>query len=444
MTSYKWRRRQNILKVLSIASAIFSFTAFIITTLSYLNYRPEYNGLSPFIVLAITGFFALIFWLNKKDLTKIASLSFILFYFFINTYFVWQWSASLPMPIIIYALIIILSGILLGTRVSLFITITIATILIAATSLQSQGIINPNLYWKSNDAKISDKIPEIAILLIISSVIWLYNKEIRKSFSEANRANKELAKEKGLLAFKVSEKEREIQELHLQKMADVYKLAEIGKNSASIFHDLMNPLTAVSLNLQKINDEKSQKYLKEALIATDKMEDFILAIRQHIRQEESWQYFCLNEEIKQVVQITKHRLIKNNIQLKIIAPEIIKTYGSRHKFDQIILNLLNNAIDSYDKIKTNKLIKISVLMDESNQIKLSVRDYGCGINKENLDKVWEMFFSTKNNLHSGSGVGLALIKSIVEKDFAGKITVKSKAGDGTKFICCFPKRNEKY
>jgi len=174
------------------------------------------------------------------------------------------------------------------------------------------------------------------------------------------------------------------------------------------------------------------------------MEDFILAIRQHIRQEESWQYFCLNEEIKQVVLITKHRLIKNNIQLKIIAPKIIKTYGSRHKFDQIILNLLNNAIDSYDKIRTNKLIKITILMDESNQIKLSVRDYGCGINKENLDRVWEMFFSTKNNLHSGSGVGLALIKSIVEKNFQGKITVKSKSGHGTKFICCFPKRNEKH
>lgn len=444
MTSYKWRRRQNILKILSLASITLSAISFLITVISYLRSQPNYNGLSPFVGLLITIFFIIIFYLNQKKLTKIASASFISFYFLLNSYFVWRWSASLPMPIILYALIIILTGILLGTKISLLLTIATSVIILGATQLQINGLINPDIYWKANDAQISDKIPEIIILMIIFSVIWLYNKEIKKSFRETNLANFKLVKERGLLAIKVAEKEKEIKELHLQKISDIYKLAEIGKNSSAIFHDLMNPLTAVSLNLQQIKDTNSQSYLKDALIATEKMEKFILAIRQHIKQESFKQYFCLNEEIDQVLQIMHHRLIKNNIKIRLIIPKTIRTYGSRHKFSQIILNLLSNAIDSYDNLsKKDKDIKLSLLLTDDNNIKLSIRDNGCGIDPKNINKIWDMFFSTKNSIHAGSGIGLAAIKRIAEKDFHGQITVKSKLDNGTKFVCCFPKKHAK-
>lgn len=118
-----------------------------------------------------------------------------------------------------------------------------------------------------------------------------------------------------------------------------------------------------------------------------------------------------------------------------------------------MVNLINNAIDSF-KLDENhdqtigkninnkkKLIIISFTKNDDFNI-LSIKDSGCGIDEEVIDKIFNPFFSLKNKKedrfdHYHCGVGLNIVKKIIENDFSGKIEVKSEIGQGTEFIITF-------
>ena len=103
-------------------------------------------------------------------------------------------------------------------------------------------------------------------------------------------------------------------------------------------------------------------------------------------------------------------------------------------------NLIANAIDAYhlshdEKSLNNHEVKISSYKKDQ-LVYVEVEDHGEGIEKENLEKIFEPFFSTKND--QGMGIGLSLTRDIIEKSFKGKIRVESKRGQGAKFIVELP------
>lgn len=132
-----------------------------------------------------------------------------------------------------------------------------------------------------------------------------------------------------------------------------------------------------------------------------------------------------------------HRAQKSNVVVKFSDSGDVKFYGDAIKFNQIILNLVANAIDSY-MLKTGGRREVLVsLSNAGGRAEISVRDYGAGISKENLPKIFDPFFTTKGH-ERGTGIGLSIVKRIVEKDFGGSIEVKSKENKGSEFVVKFP------
>jgi C4-dicarboxylate-specific signal transduction histidine kinase len=105
--------------------------------------------------------------------------------------------------------------------------------------------------------------------------------------------------------------------------------------------------------------------------------------------------------------------------------------------NQVITNLISNAIDAYEPETPNKR-EISVCVKKKrNAAEIIVQDFGSGIKKEFLSLIFQPFFTTKN-FEKGIGIGLSICKDIIEKDFKGKITVTSQLHAGTLFVIAVP------
>jgi signal transduction histidine kinase len=100
--------------------------------------------------------------------------------------------------------------------------------------------------------------------------------------------------------------------------------------------------------------------------------------------------------------------------------------------NQVIINLMTNAIDavSLNSIEEQKKISISIWRTQLNTVQIEVSDNGCGIEESLMDKIFVPFFTTKEG---GNGIGLSLSRQIVRK-LRGKLTFRSQSGHGSKFI----------
>jgi signal transduction histidine kinase len=438
------RRPELILNILLVFSLACFFIINIIRIIDHLIYTEE-KGLPLWSTFLIFFFFAFLLWLSRRGKIKIAASLFIITFAFPMFYSFLVWGADLPSALLLAVLVITLSGILLGSRLAFISTLLITISLIFLTDWQARGLIKVENYWRSDPSQIGDAVTYSVLLFLIATVAWLFCKEINRSLKRAQLSETLLRAERDSLETKVEERTKELRELEAEKINQLYRLAEFGRISSGIFHDLINPLTAVSLNLEQIKNETDAKilnaksYLSQALLATSKMENLITSIKKQISRESVINLFSLNQEIEQIIQILSYKASRANVSIKfLLAPET-KLKGDAIKFGQIIINLLANAIEACEETKIGEIL-ISLTSSET-EIEIRVTDNGVGIPLENKNKIFAPFFSTKKNSGRGLGLGLASTKNIVEKDFQGRIEAKSQPGQGTVFIINIPKQN---
>ncbi len=167
------------------------------------------------------------------------------------------------------------------------------------------------------------------------------------------------------------------------------------------------------------------------------MEDLIACIKKSIRPENNKVNFCPRIEIETVINILAYKARKAKVEIVFSGAESFNIYGDPVKFSQIIINLISNGIDSSEFQTENTLKKVSVnLTKKDNSLIITVEDCGPGIAPENINKIFQPFFSTKNG--QGLGLGLSSTKTIVEKEFLGTIAVSSRPHEKTEFTVSIP------
>ena len=432
-------RQEHILNILlnSIITLIGVGTLIIFYRLFLLNIENyKHNSLSMFIILSILGLFLFLRFISYKGYSKVSSHILIFILFTLATYMGCKWGIDLPAEVLFYVLVIVTSGILIGSKLSIISTITVSLTMFVIGDMQNRNLIPVDRSWINEPWGYSDVIVTSIILSIIAIVLWLFNRELKKSETE-------LKNERDLLEIRIEEKTNELRIIQAKEIAQVYRFAEFSKLSSGLFHDLVNPLTALMLNINKVKlDSKDypnfnliQLEIDQAIKASEKMKDFIVSVRKQINFQNQKESFSLNNEIEESITILNYKARKEMIDIIFDANENIIIHGDPIKFNQIITNLLSNAIDAYDNTPKNKeiIIKLNKL---DNQIELEVIDNAKGIEINNLKNIFEPFFTTKNN-SDGLGLGLSLVKKIVEESFNGTITVSSKINHGTSFIIKF-------
>lgn len=206
-----------------------------------------------------------------------------------------------------------------------------------------------------------------------------------------------------------------------------------------VAHEIKNPLTPMRLTVQSFQ----RKFDPNDPEITKKLDDYTKTILQQIDTMSSVAGAFSNfasmpaqqNETLNVVNIVKMALEIFNedyIQFSALEDEIIAKLD-RTQLIRVITNLVKNATQSIPETQKHKVVFVTVFR-ENNQVKIAVKDNGKGISTQNTSRIFEPKFTTKS---SGMGLGLAIIKNIIE-NYHGTITFESEEGKGTEFLVSFP------
>lgn len=281
------------------------------------------------------------------------------------------------------------------------------------------------------------------IIILVIALFLLSHKEIKTSLNKIKSSEQDLEKEKTILLGKLEDQREEMKRFRTERMNELSKVAEFGRLSQGLFHDLMTPLTSVILHTEKLREVSSpetavvHKNLEKAIDASRRMAAYIQNIRTSMQNEQADHEFNLGDELENVTELFSFRSKTESVSIKSSITPQLMYYGDPIKLRQVFSNLISNALDSCNEKQTEgKRVNLSLFKKDSHII-FSAKDTGNGISPSHLEKIFNPFFTTKSP-DRGTGIGLSTVKSIVEHDLKGTIEVKSEVGKGTSFTIIFP------
>lgn len=216
------------------------------------------------------------------------------------------------------------------------------------------------------------------------------------------------------------------------------KLAGIGTLASGIAHEINNPLAAILGYAEIIqyqeNPELMKEFAKQIVYSAEKAADIILWLSKYSREAKDTiiSDVDLNQVINKSIEALKRTRSTSNIDVVACLRTIPKIKGNPTELRQIFLNLLYNAMDS---LQNNGNINISTRAKDG-FVEVDVIDSGIGIPKENLNRIFEPFYSTKEK-GSCAGLGLYIVSMLVKKH-QGEISVESQQGSGSTFTLKLP------
>ncbi len=302
------------------------------------------------------------------------------------------------------------------------------------------------------------------VLIIVSVIIYFYQVEMYEAKALVLAQQELLLSFNSQLEAQVQEKTFKLQELNeslelkvQQKLEELMqkdkiltvqsKQAVMGEMISMIAHQWRQPLSMTTLQISNLQIKKmlGNKAEEEELYqALSKISDTIIYLSQTIDDFKT--YFHPDKELSETdlcellqraVNFVSPRLKSDAIQIAIIkraTPLIHKTYIN--ELLQVILNILNNALDIFIKSNSKNAMITLKIEEEQKFIKIYIQDNAGGISEENLPHIFEPYFSTKGK--NGTGLGLYMSQMIVQKQFGGAIEVQTSS-IGTTFIVVIPK-----
>lgn len=217
-------------------------------------------------------------------------------------------------------------------------------------------------------------------------------------------------------------------------------LQDLELCAASCLHDLLNPLTSLSLYIELLSQEKNPSYdLKHLSESSAEITKFSKQISLFLKGSTKIEVFDIPILIRSTALLLHTELRKNNIEFIIKSKGIIKIQANPLSLQRIFLNILSNSIDSYNGISDRKKKIIIDIKSDKENINIYIKDYGCGMDKKILSKCLDLRFTNKPN---GNGIGLWNVGLLVRK-LNGTIKIASTPDSGTCVNLKFPTQCKK-
>ncbi len=218
------------------------------------------------------------------------------------------------------------------------------------------------------------------------------------------------------------------------------KLSAVGQLAAGVAHEISNPLSAIIANAQLLQhelptDDDKQELADLILRAGERAAQVVRNLLDLIRKERvEFILTDVNETLEDAISLVQHEFNSRNIALtRKLAKDLPPIQGSGHNLQGIWLNIIMNALDAMENGKGEVIIQSFRL---GNDINVVITDTGKGMAPEQLNKIFEPFYTTKAP-GRGTGLGLSVVQRVI-KQHGGHIQVKSQPNVGTEFVITLP------
>ncbi len=223
------------------------------------------------------------------------------------------------------------------------------------------------------------------------------------------------------------------------------RLATIGKFASNMAHEIKNPLQAILTFFEYLpsrydDPEFRHRFSEIARQEAQRINELVRALVTVSNPKPPvFQMIDLHEAAESVMELMANDLQRQRIEVRReYGPERLIAEADRDQMKQILLNLVMNAVEAMsNSVETNRILEIKTAQ-LIGQVKISVRDTGCGIAESQQPAIFTPFFTTKEK---GSGLGLAIVQNIL-KAHHGQINLESKVGEGTVFSLILPIRQK--
>ena len=225
------------------------------------------------------------------------------------------------------------------------------------------------------------------------------------------------------------------------------KMVSLGRVAAGIAHEIRNPLTGINSYLYTVEDlldsdtidpdsmQMIKKIVGQIQLASNKIESVIKRVLDFSRPgAPAMGLINVNQSLEAAIKLSAVSLRKKGIKIdKLLDSDLPECYGDAHLIEQVILNLVDNAVKAMDNNDAQKKIAIKSY-SKNNKIYVQISDNGPGIPQVIRDKIFDPFFTTETD---GSGIGLAISQRIVN-DHNGSISVNGNPWGGADFTIELP------
>ena len=230
------------------------------------------------------------------------------------------------------------------------------------------------------------------------------------------------------------------------EFANMNRVATAGELSASLAHEMKQPLAAIVTNVRaglrwlgaaEPNLEETRMALQNVLKDGNRAAEVIDSVRAMFKKEQTDKTSLnLNDLITSVLYLLRDELRPQHIVLRTnLEPQLPPVQGHRGELQQVILNLIRNAADAMKEITYRpRVLTVKSEPQPPNDVLISISDSGTGIDPKDIGHIFEAFFTTKSN---GMGMGLSICKSIIE-DHGGRLWASPDMTNGSMFNISLP------
>lgn len=217
------------------------------------------------------------------------------------------------------------------------------------------------------------------------------------------------------------------------------KLKLAGEIAAGMAHEIRNPMTVISGFVQLMNKDIDSPYYPYTKLIQSEINridliisEFLVLSKPHIEKLEP---ISIDEVLKDTFDLFEIEFKQHNIQFEQKWQSCnFKIIGEENQMKQVFVNIIKNAIEALEEKAEQGIISLTVEKESKHFIHISIRDNGCGMTTEQLEYIFEPFYTTKPK---GTGLGMMITNKIIQ-EHGGKIEIKSKVNEGTTIIIKLP------
>lgn len=244
----------------------------------------------------------------------------------------------------------------------------------------------------------------------------------------------------GAIIERVIKEQKENEKVQLQ-LERAHRLSLLGQMAATMAHEIKNPLASIKGSVEILNDTSTspedrnefEELIQNEIKRVDgTIKEFLTFARPKKTEIKKMDVTkAIDSAVKQIESLT----LKKHIQVKTQLESNIYINGDAEKIHQVLLNLLINSIEASSE---HKDITVTLMTERSESAVIIISDHGIGIEKEELERIFDPFYTTKS---SGTGLGLAVVRSIID-EHNGEIKITSQKNVGTEISIYLPLNRE--